>query len=269
VKPTTRFLVPLAIGAGLVFSGTPWAQQPSAPAPAAVDPDARAILMKMAEHLSGLQKFGVRIRSGYDVVQDSGQKIEFNEVRTVIVKRPDRFRADIIRSDGDKGIVIFDGKDIAVYNDSEHVYATTNRPGTLDGAITYFVQDLKMRLPLAAMFLTGLPAELERRVTEIVVVEESTIDREVFDHIAARTETVDFQVWVPKTKNPLPRRIVLTYKQADGQPQYWAEFSEWNMAPDVADKQFTFTPPTGAERITFAAQTVGPGKQTERSEVAQ
>jgi hypothetical protein len=262
------FFESLTLVAAIGLCNPSLAQEQPAP-PAAVDAEARAVLMKMADHISRLPKFGVRIRAGYDVVQDSGQKIEFNEIRTVVVKRPDRFRADILRSDGDRGIVIFDGKDIAVYNDSEHVYAIANRPGTLDGAITHFVQDLKMRLPLAAMFLTGLPAELERRVTEIVVVEESTIDREVFDHIAARTETVDFQVWVPKTKNPLPHRIVLTYKQADGQPQYWAEFSDWNMAPDVADKKFTFTPPAGAERITFAAQTLGPGNQSERSEVTK
>ena len=43
------------------------------------------------------------IRDGYDVVQESGQKIEFGELRNVTVSRPDRLRIEVERSDGQKG----------------------------------------------------------------------------------------------------------------------------------------------------------------------
>lgn len=264
-----NFLLALLRAATLVgalsLPGLAMAQDAPAEARPRIDPGAMAILMKMAENIAAMPKFSAHIRAGYDVVQDSGQKIEFAESRTVTLKRPDRFRSDIVRSDGDQGVVTFNGKDLVTYNSTDNVYAMETKAGTVDAAITYFLTELKMRLPLAMLFVSTLPAELDRRVTDAVLVEESVAGKEKLDHIAARTETVDFQVWVRRDK-ALPRRIVLTYKQADGAPQYWADFSDWNMAPDVAEAQFNFAPPKGAERILFATQLQPPGMTRGKAE---
>jgi hypothetical protein len=75
------------------------------------------------------------------------------------------------------------------------------------------------------------------------------------DREPARTAGgVDFQVWVAQGGEPLPRRIVITYKDETGQPQFWADLSNWNLAPDVSDALFAFAPPNGAERIQFLAE---------------
>jgi hypothetical protein len=47
---------------------------------------------------------------------------------------------------------------------------------------------------------------------------------------------------------------VITYKNAEGQPQFWAQLSDWNLSPDVPDSLFVFTPPEGASKIAFAAR---------------
>jgi hypothetical protein len=54
---------------------------------------------------------------------------------------------------------------------------------------------------------------------------------------------------------------VLTYKLTEGQPQFRAQFSNWDLAPQINDAQFTFTPPEGATKIAFLAQlpTIVPG----------
>jgi hypothetical protein len=75
------------------------------------------------------------------------------------------------------------------------------------------------------------------------------------DHLAVRTAGgVDFQIWIAQGSEPLPRRIVITYKNEHGQPQFWADLSNWNLAPDVSDAPFTFTGPNAAERIQFLAE---------------
>jgi hypothetical protein len=56
---------------------------------------AMSILKKMSGFLATEQHFSVTIRDAFDVVQESGQKIEFGEVRTVIVSRPDRLRIEV------------------------------------------------------------------------------------------------------------------------------------------------------------------------------
>jgi hypothetical protein len=86
-------------------------------------------------------------------------------------------------------------------------------------------------------------------------VETTTLTDVPCDHLAARTSRgVDFQVWVAQGSEPLPRRVVITYKNETGQPQFWADLSNWNLAPDISDALFTFTPPDGAERIQFLAE---------------
>ncbi len=235
-------------------TGTQTAGAAESGQPADTQEDAKGILMNMATFMSKTPRFSVNIRAGYDVLQDSGQKIEFGEKRTVTVSRPDRVRIDAEQSDGDRQMVLLDGKDITVFNATQNVYATTPKPGTIDEAIAYFRRDLHMRLPLAALIVNQLPAEFERRVQSIDYVEQTDILGVPAHHLAARTATVDFQVWVSDGEQPLPLRIVLTYKAENGQPQFWAQFSDWNLSPEISDATFAFKPPDGARKIAFLAQ---------------
>jgi hypothetical protein len=232
-----------------------WSAQGQDPTESPSEPQAVPILKKMSEYLAQAERFSVLVRDGYDVVQESGQKIEFGEVRKITVSRPDHLRFEVEKSNGEKRLVIFDGKDITVYLANENIYATTSRPGTLDQAIKYAVGDLKIRVPLAMMLLSTLPTELDNRVASADYVEKTTITDVPCDHLAVRLGNgVDFQVWIAQGDQPLPRRIVITYNDETGQPQFWADLSDWNLAPDVSDALFAFTPPNGAERIQFLAE---------------
>ena len=51
---------------------------------------------------------------------------------------------------------------------------------------------------------------------------------------------------------PLPLKLVITYKMEDGYPQYTALFSNWDLGPGLNDAVFEFTPPEGAIKIVFA-----------------
>ncbi len=209
---------------------------------------AMPVLKNMSEYLAHAGRLSVTIRDSYDVVQESEQKIEFGELRIVTVscpnrlRHPDRLRIEVERSDGQKDLVIFDGKDMTIYAANHNIYATTSRQGTLDQAIKYALDDLKIRMPLALMFLSTLPSELDNLGVSADYVEKTTITDVPCDHLVVRTAGgVDFQVWIAQGREPLPRRIVITYKDEHGQPQFWADFSNWNLAPDVSDALFTFT----------------------------
>jgi hypothetical protein len=220
-----------------------------------IDPQAMATLQKMAQYLASAQSFSVNIRDGYDVVQDWGQKIEFGETRKVTLKRPDRLRIDVERSNGHRGSVFFDGKYISIHLAGENTYAITGREGDVDQAIKYAVGELGVTMPMAVMFLSTLPDELKNRVIAANFVESTTLMDVPCDHIAAQTgEGVDFQVWIAQGDQPLPRRIVITYFEEEGQPQFWADLGNWNLSPVISNDFFLFTPPSGAERIQFMAQ---------------
>jgi hypothetical protein len=225
------------------------------PSPSPSPPDGMPSLEKMAQFLGKTQKFSVTIREGYDVVQDSGQKIEFGAIRKVLVSRPDHLRIDVEKRDGEKNLVIFDGKAISIYNAKDKIYATAPKEGTLDDAIKYAVVDLGLKLPLAMMLVSTLPDEIQARVVEAEYVETTTMGGVPCDHIAARTsQGVYFQVWIAQGDEALPHRIVITYADQKGQPQFWADFSAWNLSPEVSASSFQFTPPDGAEKVQFLSQ---------------
>jgi hypothetical protein len=67
--------------------------------------------------------------------------------------------------------------------------------------------------------------------------------------VAFRGDTADVQLWIARDGDPLPQRIVITYRLAGGQPRFEADFHGWTFNPDVPDSAFTFAPPAGAEKI--------------------
>ena len=74
-----------------VSAGTP------TPSTAASERDAQAMatLQRMADFLSQAQRFSVTAEIGFDVDQESGEKLEFGETRQIVIRRPDQTRIDI------------------------------------------------------------------------------------------------------------------------------------------------------------------------------
>jgi len=242
------------------------AEEPN-PTPSTSEQRAIKILKDMTQYLARAERFSVTSHEAYDAVQESGQKIEFGDVRKLTVVRPDRLRIEVERSDGEKSSVIFNGKDLTVYTAKNNFYSTVSRPGNVDEIIQYAVNDLKIRVPLSTMLLSTLSSQLDDLIVSADYVETTTTTDVPCDHVAARTSRgVDLQVWVAQGSEPLPRRVVITYIDETGQPQFWADLSNWNLAPEISDDLFTFTPPDGAKRIQFltevnnAAPTASPKK---------
>jgi len=226
---------------------------------------ARARLMEMARFLGKTDKFSVSLRTAYDVVQENGQKIEFGEARELAVQRPDRVRILESAGDGKRDMILFDGKSLTIFDGMTAAYAQAPQPGDIDDSVVYFVRDLQLRLPLAPLLMKNFADELQRRLSRIDYVEHTDVLGKPAHHIAARTARSDFQVWIAEGKQPLPLRIVMSYPKEEGQPQFRADFSQWNLSPRFDKETFKFNPPAGARQIVFVVQvqsTQEPGAQT-------
>jgi hypothetical protein len=253
IRPLWAAFAALAVVLALSAAPALAATKTPAATSAKQDPEAKAILLKMADFLAQAPAFSVTIRSGYDAIQSNGERIEFGAKRRILLQRPDRLRVDVERSDGDRGLVLFDGKGITAFKADDNAYARMEKSGTVDNALVYLVRDLQMTLPLARMFHTRFPRYLENQITSIIYVEEDYLFDVPTDHLAARFADVDIQLWIAQGEQPLPRRVILTYKNAPGHPQFRADLSDWDLSPEVAADSFSFIPPAGAEQIPFLA----------------
>ena len=230
-----RFLWPLVLSISLLATGN------------AFSAEAKARLVDMATKLAETKQFTVAIHMTYDVLQESGQIIEFEEVRDIQISRPDFFRVDAQQSDGDTGGLLFDGQTITQFSESQNVYSQVDRPGNIDEAIRYAVGELGVRFPLARMLVSSFPQEIARLTTDVNTVERNTLGPVATDHVAARTDDLDYQVWIGEDN--FPTRVVLTYLNSPGRPQFRADFSNWDTAPSLKRASFTYKAPDKSEKI--------------------
>jgi hypothetical protein len=69
--------------------------------------------------------------------------------------------------------------------------------------------------------------------------------------VAATQADVDWQVWIEVGKQILPRKLVITYVDEPGDPQYSAVLTDWDFTPRLPERLFRFEAPAGAARIEF------------------
>jgi hypothetical protein len=206
----------------------------------------------MAAALSGAQTLRMTAEIAYDAVQADGQAIEFGAVRHIALRRPDRARVEAVDRGGARRVLVYDGRQIALADETHEVYATAAHTGDLDGMLGYLESELRMPTPLAEFLSLDLYDHLARS-DSMRWVDEQTLDGALCDHLAFRNAETGLQVWVPRQGDPLPRRIVITYERARGRPQFRADLSDWQLGATLADSLFEFAPAAGAERIYFRA----------------
>ena len=108
-------------------------------------------------------------------------------------------------------------------------------------------------MPLGEIISTNNDlASIRKRITSAVYIGESMVNGVICDHLAFTQENLDWQIWIEKGDRPVPRKLVITYKQDPSSPQYSALLSDWNFNPiSVQDSIFIFKPAADASQIDF------------------
>ena len=216
-----------------------------------IEPEALSVLKGMADYLGSAREFAYHAESSYDVLQESGAKIEFGASRKVLVARPNRLRIEAQRRDGKRSIVVFDSKELWVYSPGENAYAKADQNGDLDDAIHFAVTELRLKAPLTDLISPNLYENVTGRLTGALYLGETVLAGDACDHLLLSNDYSDFQMWITTGDKPVLQRIVITYREEPGQPQYRAHFLKWDMSPQDTAKQLEFEPPEGSERIRF------------------
>jgi len=231
----------------LVLAGWPEAGHAQ---PTGIDPQAEKLLKRMSDYLASRQKFTVRTDNTVEVVLTSGQKLQYDSPAAASVWRPNRLRADR-KGDIFNQEFFYDGKTLTLYNPRENLYATTAAPATLDEMLDFAREKLDVIAPGADFLYSNAAEKMLKEASSGFVVGPAVIGGVKCTQLAFRGSEVDWQVWIDDGDKPLPRKFILTSKQVKGEPQFTVLIRSWDVAPKLADKDFTFTPPKGAKKIEF------------------
>jgi hypothetical protein len=243
-----------------VFAGVAHAQEeaPSAAGAEAeafdpVDPEALAIARRAGDFLREAKRFSFRAESGYEVVQEDGSRLEFGSARRYLVQRPDRVRVEAEPREGGRRLTLFDGKSFVQVDFGENAYARADlaQPRDIDFMIDLVRDRLDSPLPLAELLRNDPRPALEDSLEAAYVVGTQRLRGVDCDQLALRNPDADLQLWIARGDRPLLRRVVITYRNLDGQPSFWADLDDWSLAPEIDAASFRFEPPPGAERVRF------------------
>ncbi len=235
------------------------AAQAAAQAKPAISAEADAALRQMGETLRA-QQFSFQAQTIRVYADTNGQLLHIFHALDVTVRRPDRL---LVTRSGDDGSskLAYDGKTLVVYLATGNSYASIPVPATIEGMMKEAMGRLGVDFPLAD-FLTEDPDKaFLTGVTAGRVVNTVTIDGVPCLHMVfSQPPGIDLELWVEKTGQSLPRRLIVTYRSLPGLPEFVATFSNWNFSIHPADAEFVFQPPPGATQITLKAPAAAAAK---------
>lgn len=246
------FAFTLALVTGMAWAEAP-TDAPGAEVAPALDPEAVAIASRAGDFLREAQRFSFSAESGYEVVQEDGSKLEFGSTRRYAVQRPDRVRVETEPREGNRRLTLFDGKTFVQADLGENVYARADlkQPRDIDFLIDLVRDRMDSPLPLAELLRNDPRQAFEDSLESAEVIGSERLRGIDCNHLALRNPDADLQFWIAQGAEPVVRRIVITYRNLDGQPSFWADLDDWSFDPKLAAGAFTYQPPKGAERVRF------------------
>jgi hypothetical protein len=167
------------------------------------------------------------------------------------VRRPDRFHAEVHSTRRNRAL-FYDGKSITLLNRVHNFYGSIPAPASLDEALDTASERFGITLPLEDLIVSDPYASAIQKVVSGSDLGPVTVLGVPCEHLAFSQDVIDWQIWIEDGVKPVPRKLVITYKDEDGSPQYTAIFSDWDFQTKLPDFLFTFEPPAGASKVNVA-----------------
>ena len=241
----TVFLLTVIVSLSI---GTCWAKSKADAPP--IDPQAEKILQALNAKKKKDIKASAEIIDTMDEVLKTGEKIQYSHVRKLKISEPKQFW---IESTGDitNTTIWKDDKTFTLLDRNNNVYSQVAAPGTIDETMDMLVDKYGVTTPLADLLSDDMYSALMKNTKTCRYLGLHYADGIKCHHIAATQKNIDWQIWVDAGEMPQLRKIVITYKQRPGSPQYVAVLKSFKELDQVPEDTFLFKAPEGARKISL------------------
>ena len=272
-SPYFRALAAALFLAGSTMSVAQEAAPPAAPAeaqgregqfPAVAAPDviegeveqeAIDALQRMSAYLLTFNTMQIVSDSSLDAVTNDGQRIQMDAVTTYKVRKPNGFVIDYQGAMKPRRFY-YDGKSFTVYSPKLGFYAQVPAPATNREVLDQLYQRYGISLPMEDLFRWGDNEERIKALKSAYEVGPAIVDGTETNHYAYREENIDWELWLEKGDNPIPRKLVIVDRTDPARPAFTARI-KWTFNPTFTDSDFTFVPDKDAKRIQLATYKEG------------
>lgn len=234
----------------------PCRAEPSPTSQPVIDPTADQILRQSCDFLAQSPAFTVHAEIWKDVVLPSGHKIQVTRSVDLDLRRPDRLHVEAKAHQKGRSIW-YDGKTLTVLDREKNLYGVVDAPATIDQTLDMAAETYGITVPLEDLAVADPYTSATKNVTAGGYFGDEPVLGVPCRHIGFSTDRIDWQLWVADGPEPLPQKLVITYKTEDQSPQFTEIFTKWSLTDRAADLAFQFIPPPGSSRINLVPQTAG------------
>jgi hypothetical protein len=254
----TKQLCGLALGAAIALGSLPGAHAQTPPAAGGVSGTntptpaqyALGLLKRTADRLSAAKSFTFKTTSSVEVTSPVGHMLTYFSAAEVAVQRPDKLTAKRT-GDGSSFDVYYDGQTFSAVDAKLGLFAQMPAPPALDELVPVVEEKTGLQFPYADVLYSDVYGAVTKDLTYAYWVGKTTIDGVECDHLAFAGPGIEFQVWLGPAKDPLPRRLAVTYLNVERQPRFLVNFSDWDLKAKLSAGRFECKKPAGAKPIEF------------------
>jgi len=204
------------------------------------------IVKRMSDHLASAKTFTVET-SDTRTRSRGGKDVTIHTTRQLTVRRPDRLA---LRVSGDMDLRgWYDGSKLTLVSDPQKVWARANAAATIDETLDRMADRLAMPMPMADFLYSSPYDALIGTQSTGGYVGTETVGGVACAHLAYKHPAVDWDLWIPETGDPLPKKFVVSNKTGTRARTTEVTFDKWTYGAEATDAMFTPDVPAGYERI--------------------
>ena len=223
----------------VVGMGTPTAAR-------ADEADAKKLLKAMSDYMAAQKAASFQYDTELEIVTKDGQKLALASSGKTVLNRPDKLR--ITRTGGFADVeFLFDGKMLTLFGKDTNQYSQLEAPGTIDQLINA-LRAKGRPAPGADLLLSDVYGKLMANVVDVKDLGSGVVGGIECDHLAFRTNEVDWEIWIAQGSRPYPCRYIVTSAKAAQAPQYRVTIRDWNPDVKVGPDDFNFKNTTKAKK---------------------
>jgi hypothetical protein len=210
--------------------------------------DAKRLLKAMSDYLGAQKAISFDYDVSLEIVSTQQQKIALASSGTLTLNRPDKVH--LTRRGGFANAeMAFDGKTLTLLGKNTNLYAQIQVLGTIDQLVDVLRDKYHRPVPAADLLMSDPYKELMPEVNDVKDLGSGVIHGVECDHLAFRTNEVDWQIWIAQGARPYPCRYIITSKKVTGWPQYTLDIWAWKTGAEVASDKFRLEIPTDAKKL--------------------
>ncbi len=214
-----------------------------------VDTVAIMIIDRMASVIGELHSCSFTLHTSLDIQDADYGLTKQNEDSKVYISGPDKMHIDFTVDKGHRGFW-YNGRIAIIYSFDENNYAVIEAPDNTIDMIDSIHEDYAIEFPAADFFYPTFTDDMLEVFDDIVFQGKRKLNDKECWLIVASNKDMNAQIWFSADAFTLPQRLVIVYKN-DGNRQYEATFTNWNLNPEIPAAIFDFLPPPQAREVSI------------------